>query len=150
MNQTYSKKFKARWGDMDFNGHMANTAYLDVAADVRMMFFEENGFTMREFEHLRIGPVIMKDEIDYHRELRLLEQMEVHHELSGLSEDGSRFRMRNVFYREDGKKAATVTSSIIWLSLDERRPVPPPGKLHQVLKEIPCTADFEVLPGASR
>ncbi|WP_229422843.1 thioesterase family protein [Telluria aromaticivorans] len=27
----------AGWGNMDFNAHMRNTAYLDKSADVRMM-----------------------------------------------------------------------------------------------------------------
>jgi hypothetical protein len=27
----YAKEFLAGWGTMDFNGHMANTAYLDGA-----------------------------------------------------------------------------------------------------------------------
>ena len=30
----YAKEFLAGWGSMDFNGHLANTAYLDLAADV--------------------------------------------------------------------------------------------------------------------
>ena len=29
----YAKEFLAGWGMMDFNGHLANTAYLDLAAD---------------------------------------------------------------------------------------------------------------------
>lgn len=57
--------------------HMRNTAYLDIAAAVRMMYFQEQGFTMREFESLRVGPVIMRDELDYLRELRLLESVKV-------------------------------------------------------------------------
>ena len=32
----YAKQFLAGWGTMDINGHLANTAYLDLAADVRM------------------------------------------------------------------------------------------------------------------
>ena len=56
---------------MDFNAHMRNTAYLDLSADVRMMYFAEHGFSMREFETLKIGPVILKDEIEYFRELKL-------------------------------------------------------------------------------
>ncbi len=39
----YYKEFLAGWGTMDVNGHMANTAYLDLAADVRMAFFAEHG-----------------------------------------------------------------------------------------------------------
>ena len=34
----FEKKLYASWGDMDFNSHMSNTAYLDKAGDVRMMF----------------------------------------------------------------------------------------------------------------
>ena len=46
----------AGWGDMDFNAHMRNTAYLDKAVDVRMMFFVACGFSMREFHASRLGP----------------------------------------------------------------------------------------------
>ncbi len=45
----YSKTLYAGWGDMDFNSHMRNTAYLDKTADVRQMFLIENGFPMEEF-----------------------------------------------------------------------------------------------------
>ena len=69
--QPYLKTLLAGWGDMDFNGHMRNTAYLDKSADVRMMFFAEHGFSMSEFMRLKIGPVVMKDEIEYQREGKL-------------------------------------------------------------------------------
>ena len=45
----FSKPFIAGWGDMDSNAHMRNTAFLDRAADVRMMFFAESGFEMKAF-----------------------------------------------------------------------------------------------------
>ena len=35
----FEKRLVAGWGDMDFNSHMRNTAFLDKSADVRMMFF---------------------------------------------------------------------------------------------------------------
>jgi len=77
MPELFIKTFQVRWGDMDFNAHMKNTAYLDLAADVRMMYFQAHGFTMREFEQLRLGPIIMRDELEYFRELRLLEPVRV-------------------------------------------------------------------------
>jgi acyl-CoA thioester hydrolase len=52
------------WGDLDFNAHMRNTAFLDKSADVRMMFFAEHGFPVAEFARRRIGPGIMKDETE--------------------------------------------------------------------------------------
>jgi acyl-CoA thioester hydrolase len=46
MPELFTKTFHVRWGDMDFNAHMKNTAYLDLAADVRMMYFQMNFFEM--------------------------------------------------------------------------------------------------------
>jgi acyl-CoA thioester hydrolase len=133
----YEKTFMASWGDMDFNSHMRNTAYLDKAADVRMMFFSENGFPMAQFVALRIGPVIMKDELEYYKEVGLLEPLRVTLALVGLSADGSRFVMRNEFFRPDGKLAARITSAGGWLDLAARRLVAPPEKLLAALRSLP-------------
>src|SRR5262249_16300667 len=83
--------------------------------DVRMMFFAENAFPMDEFVRLQLGPVVMKDEIEYAREINLLDEVRVTLVIAGLAEDGSRWLMRNEFYRPDSKLAATVTSSGGWL-----------------------------------
>lgn len=141
----FERTLHARWGDMDFNGHMKNTAYLDAGADVRMMYFAEHGFSMREFERLHFGPVIVKDELEYYRELRLLEPVRVTLEADGLSEDGTRFRLRNEFFREDGQKAARVTSSGGWLDLAARKLKPPPEELRKLLEMLSRTATFQVL-----
>src|SRR5262245_52304779 len=122
----FEKQLFAGWGDMDFNSHMRNTAYLDKSGDVRMMFFAEHGFPMSEFMKLKLGPVIMKDQVEYFKEVRLLEGLRVTLELAGLSPDGGRFCMKNEFYRPDGKLAARVTSWGAWLSLTERKLSVPP------------------------
>ena len=141
----FEKKLYASWGDMDFNSHMSNTAYLDKAGDVRMMFFSEHGFPMSEFARLKIGPIITKDEIEYFREVNLLDELTVNLAIAGLSEDGSRWLMRNEFFRPDGKLAATVTSMGGWLDLSARRIVPPPEKLLEALDSLPKTGDFHQL-----
>ena len=102
MTGTFQRVMKAGWGDLDYNAHMRNTAYLDMSADVRMMLFQENGFPMSEFAGLKLGPVIVKDEIEYFREVTLLEDVTVSLELPGLSEDGSHFKIRNIFTRKMG------------------------------------------------
>src|SRR5277367_4789878 len=98
----YQKSVMAGWGDMDFNSHMRNTAYLDKSGDVRMMYFSEHGFPMSEFMRLKIGPVVMKDEIEYFREVHLLEAVNVELAVIGLAEDGSRMMFQNRFLRSDG------------------------------------------------
>lgn len=145
MTEAFRRGFRVRWGDVDFNGHMRNTAYLDTAGDVRMLFFEAHGFPMDEFSRLRIGPVVFRDEVDYSRELRLLEPYEVSLVLAGLSGNGARFRLRNEFFTGRGERAACVTSSGGWLSLETRALVPPPDDLARALGALPRSDDFETI-----
>lgn len=144
------QRIHARWGDMDFNGHMRNTAYLDASGDARVQYFAGHGFTARDFERLQVGPVILRDSLEYHRELHLLEEVEVRLAALGLSEDGSHFRMRNEFRRADGQKVARVESSGGWLDLKARKLTAPPGELLAVLQAMPRTADYAPLDSLLR
>jgi acyl-CoA thioester hydrolase len=148
-SERFEKQFFAGWGDMDFNAHMRNTAFLDRSADVRMMFFAEHGFPMEEFIRRRLGPVILKDGLEYFREFRLLEQVRVTLAMAAMSDDGSRFEMRNEFWRPEGRLAARVDSLIGWLDLTARRLVAPPDALLAALHRLPRTEEFRVLPAKS-
>ena len=138
----FERTVHGRWGDMDFNGHVRNTAYLDLAADIRCQCLTALGFSMREFERLRLGPVITRDDLEYFKEVRLLEPIRCTLALAGLSGDAARFRWRNEFYRGDGRLAVRVTSNGGWLSLEQRRIVPPPPELLAVVREIPRSEDY--------
>lgn len=144
----FTKTLYAGWADMDFNGHMRNTAYLDKSADVRMMFFAENGFPAGEFARRRFGPVVMKDEVEYFREVALLQRVDVSLAVAGLSGDGSRFVLRNEFTREDGKACARVTSTGGWLDLGARKLMAPPEGLLEALRGLARTDDFRELPSS--
>jgi acyl-CoA thioester hydrolase len=142
---TYEKVVIAGWGDMDFNSHMANTAYLDHAADVRMMYFAENGFSAAEMMRLKLGPVIMKDEIEYFREVHLLQEIRVGLSIAGLAPDGSRFIIRNEFTHTGGQRSAVVTSTGGWLDLSVRKLTAPPEPLRLALEALPRIAGFTEL-----
>jgi acyl-CoA thioester hydrolase len=150
MTAPFQASFQVGWGDMDFNAHMRNTSYLDLSADTRMLYFAANGFAAGEFDRLRIGPVITRDELDYVRELRLLETVTVSLVSVGLSGDGSRFSLRNEFFRDGGKLAARVTSSGGWLDLSARRWTEPPAALRELLEALPRTDDFRELESSLR
>ncbi|WP_343730215.1 thioesterase family protein [Duganella sp.] len=144
----FSKKLMAGWGDMDFNSHMRNTAFLDKAGDVRMLFLSEHGFPMSEFMRLNIGPVVMKDEIGYVKEVLLLEEITVTLSLAGLAEDGSRWILRSDIIRPDGKLAARVNSTGGWLDLAARRLIAPPPALMATWQILEKTDDFQQLPSS--
>lgn len=136
----------ASWGDMDFNAHMRNTAFLDKSADIRLAFFAAHGMPAAELARLRIGPVVRKDEIEYFKEVRLLEEIRVTIAAAGLSDDCARFVVRNEFFRIDGTLAARIISSGGWLDLTARRLIVPPEALQRAMQAMPRTEHFAVLP----
>lgn len=146
MSQIFEKTFHVGWANIDFNGHLGNTSFMDLAVDVRMFFFSENGFSAQEFQRQRFGPVILKDEIEYYKEMFLLDKIRITFQTAGLSEDASRFILRNEFFREDGKKSAKLTTSGGWLDLDKRKLIVPPKELVDAMRSLERTEDFEVLP----
>ena len=145
MTTPFSRQFVARWADMDFNAHMANTAYLNFAADLRFTFFQEHGFPVSEFNRLRIGPVVFRDEVDYYREFRLLEPVTVTLQLEAMSDDGSRFKLRNEFFKTSGELAARVISHGAWLDLTARKLTVPPPALTAALDLLSRSDSFSVL-----
>ncbi|CAN5132529.1 hypothetical protein BH11PSE11_BH11PSE11_34390 [soil metagenome] len=146
----YSRTLFAGWADMDFNSHMKNTAFLDKSADVRMLFFAENGYPVSEFSRLRFGPVVMKDEVEYFKEVSLLQEITVTLALAGMAEDGSRFMLRNEILRADGTLCARVTSTGGWLDLAARKIIEPPPAVLALMLAQDRTSDFVQLNSSIR
>jgi len=142
----YAKEFLAGWRTIDMNGHMANTAYLDLAADVRMAFFAEHGFPAGEFRRLAIGPVIRRDEVEYFREVGLHDTVTVTYAALAMSADGARFVVENEIWLQSGTLAARVRSTGGWLDLRARQLVAPPDALLAAFVAVPRAPGFEVLP----
>ena len=141
----FEKVLVAGWRDMDYNSHMANTAYLDRAADVRMMYFAENGFTAADMLRMKIGPVVMKDEIEYFREVHLLQEIRVHLSIAGLAPDGSRFILSNDSSHADGARCAAITSTGGWLDLNVRKLIAPPEPLRAAMAALMKVDGFREL-----
>ena len=146
----FAASIHVRWPDTDQNGHMRTVAYLEVAEDVRMQYFAQQGLTMDTFLAQRVGPVVFTDHIAYRAEMRLLERATVRLELAGLSPDGARVGMRNTIVREDGRTAATIDSQIGWLDLDARRLRVPPEEVRACLELLARTGDFVDLAPLAR
>ena len=142
----YAKEFVAGWGTMDFNGHMANTAYLNLAADVRMAFFAEHGFPPSEFRKLALGPVVRKEELEYFREVGLHDSVTVTYAVLAMSADGARFVIENEIWSAGGERAATVRSTGGWLDLRARKLVAPPPSLLAAFAKVPRAPGFVELP----
>jgi acyl-CoA thioester hydrolase len=139
------RRFTVRWSDVDANGHMRNTAYSEYGADVRIALFQEAGFTWKRFEEAGLGPVLLREEIDYLREAGLGEEVRVTLEAAGLSPDGARWKVRHRLYNAAGEEMARVTALGGFIDLAARKLVAPPAELAAGLLRVPRAADFEEL-----
>lgn len=140
------ERFRVGWSQLDANGYMRNAAYLDLAANVRVAYFAAAGFPVDAFAQMQFGPVIEREELEYFRELELLDEVRVTLLLAGLSEDATRFRLRNEFWRGKAVLMARLTSLGGWLDLGVRRLMVPPPALIAALRGLGRTSDFETLP----
>ena len=133
---------------MDWNSHMANTAYLDKSVDARVLMLAEKGFPPEEFIRLRLGVVIMKDEVEYKREVKWMDEIAITFCVAGLAPDGSRFKVQNEILRSDGTLCATVTSTGGFMNLDARKLVAPPESILAAYQSLPRTDDYAELPSS--
>lgn len=147
-SEVFEKTFHVGWADVDMNGHLRNTAYIDHAVDVRLLYFEKNGFSVGDFQRYGFGPVLMNDQIDYFREVRMLDEIRINLRLAGVSPDVSRFRLRQEIFRSDGVLAARLISTGGWLSFETRRLMLPPPQVAEMWSKLTRTDDFEELPSS--
>ena len=129
--------YRTRWADMDPNGHMRHSAYADYAADQRVVVLASWGFGVAQFAHLRLGPILFREETKFLKEIHIGEEIHVDGLLLSVSADGSRWSIVHTIYKADGRVAATVTVDGAWLDLDRRKLTVPPVELAAAMATLP-------------
>ncbi len=142
--------FPVLWSDLDTNGHVRHTVYGDWAGEARHRALARAGVRPGRLEELGMGPVLIREEARYLREVRAMDRVRVVTKLGGLSADGSRWRMRHEIYRADGELAARIKVEGTWLDLNTRRPAVPPAELSAMYDQMERSKDFEELKSLVR
>lgn len=146
----FEKVFEVRWSEIDVNWHMRNTAYAELGTSTRVAFLAENGFPPEEFVNLGFGPVILREETKYMREVRLGHEVTYTLALSGLSEDGSHFEMHHDVMLDGEVRAAILRVEGSWMDLSARKLRTPPTALDEAMRRLDRTADFRDLRSLAR
>ena len=146
----FTRTFDVRWADVDANGHMRHTVYPELGAEVRLAWLAEGGFVWKRFEAMGLGPVLLREEIDYRREVGLSERLAVDLEAVGLSPDGGRWKLRHTMRKADGEVAARVLALGGWLDLERRKLAVPPPELAAFFTSVARASDYEELPPLRR
>ncbi|MGW3498640.1 acyl-CoA thioesterase [Streptomyces sp. NPDC001020] len=129
MSKVLTNSFEVRWDDLDLNGHLRNTRYLEYASTARLSFLIDSGWSPRDLFKAGVAAVSLGEEVRYLREVFPLEVVSVTSRVVGLSADGARWRFEHRFSRESGEEAAVVRTLGAWIDLGVRRIAPPPAGL---------------------
>lgn len=142
--QKYIKEFDIKWSDLDPNRHLRHSVYSDYATQVRISFLAENGFPFAKFQELQIGPVLMKEEIVFFREVGMENDfINIDIQLAGLAPNGAKWKLRHNIVRADGLIAASILAEGCWLDLKLRLPAIPPKDLYEALLTVPKSHDYD-------
>ena len=132
MSSLFEASYRVAWGDIDMNGHMANSRFLDYATQTRFQYLAKRGFWPADFQRLQVGPVIFEDHLRYRRELRMLDDFKVGFEYEALDPQGRKFKILNRFTKGD-EAVAEVEALGAWFDLVSRKVVVPPEALARAL-----------------
>jgi acyl-CoA thioester hydrolase len=145
----FNRSFDVIWADLDANAHMRHTAYMDYAAQVRVAWLMEMGFSIERLNTAGVGPILFTETTSYRREVRGGERIEVAMELIGLSENRKHWRIRQPIFKgargQGGELAALVEVQGAWLDLRARKVAAPPPELLAAIERWPRSADFALI-----
>lgn len=126
-----------RWADIDANFHVLHSRYYDYCASARMKVLTEYGITMQSIQQHGIGPVLLREECVFKRELKFGDEIEVRITLQKATEDFSRWSFVNEIWKNKDTLAAVVTVDGAWMDVAKRKLVTPPELYQTIFKQFP-------------
>lgn len=133
-----------RWADLDSNGHVRHSVYYDFGAQARIVALEAVGLGLRWMTTRQIGPVLLREQAIFRRELHMGDELTIDTQLAGLSADSRKWRLVHHIHRGD-ELCASLDLDGAWLDLKARRIIIPPEELRNAFEQLPRSEAFVVL-----
>lgn len=135
--------FKTRWSDFDANRHLRHSAYNDYAAEVRVRFFKELGYSISDFANDNLGPILFKEETSFYKEVHMGTDITVNLKLKAVSSKTERWKLEHQFFNEKGELSAEIMVFGAWLDLTKRKLATPTNKFQSLFSLLEKTDDYE-------
>jgi len=135
-------KTEIRWADIDANFHVLHSKYYDYCADARMKALNNNGITMQSIQQYQVGPVLLREECVFKRELKFGDEVQIKILLQKATPDFSRWSFVNEIWKNKDILAAVVTVDGAWMDVVKRKLVAPPELFRQVFEQMPKAENF--------
>ncbi|MDQ3291633.1 MAG: thioesterase family protein [Bacteroidota bacterium] len=138
-------KSNVLWAQIDGNLHLRHSAYADFAAQARVLLLDQIGLNFKSLAHLKIGPILFREESIYLREVRLNDSISVTSLVTKSNADASRWSFRHEIYRSDNVKAAIINVDGAWIDVAARKLTTLPEEIIQKLIQLPRSEDYQAL-----
>ena len=142
---SYQVEFATKWSDFDPNRHMRHTAYNEYAAEVRVRYFSEQNFSIKEFTKHNIGPILFTEETSFRKEIHLGENITVNLKLTGLAKNNERWKLTHEVFNQAGELSAVIKVYGAWIDLIKRKLTCPPKEAEHLFLNAEKTTNFEVI-----
>lgn len=133
-----------RWADIDANFHVLHSRYYDYCADARMKALSKGGLTMQLIQQHQVGPVLLREECVFKRELKFGDEIEIRISMLHATDDFSRWSFVNEIWKNKDTLAAVVTVDGAWMDVVKRKLVAPPELFQTIFKQFPRSENFSV------
>lgn len=130
------------WSQLDPNMHLRHSAYADLCAQARANLLKQVGLSLKEFAKHKIGPILFREELIYHREIGIDERVQVKVVITKFNTSNARFSFKHEIIKENGVKAATVNVDGAWMDLQARKLSDIPAEWYEILHTIPKDEDY--------
>lgn len=141
---SFIKKIEIRWADLDPNFHVLHSKYYDMGAYSRMSFLSENGITVPLMQQYHIGPILLREECVFKKEIKFGDEITVSLFLDKMSKDQRKWTMQHEIWKNGDRMAALITVDGAWMDTQLRKMTAPPDIFHPCFDAIPKTTGFTI------
>lgn len=131
------EKAEIRWADIDPNFHVLHSKYYDYCANARMNILQKNGVTMQAIQQYNIGPILLREECVFKRELKFGDTIEIRIALKSTDETFTRWSFINEIWKNGDTLAAVITVDGAWMDTIKRKIAAPPEAFKKAFEAIP-------------
>lgn len=141
--EKFTMPLQIRWSDIDANRHLRHSVYYDYGAAMRMKFLSERGLSTQKLEEFHIGPILLREEAVFRREIKLEDNVTIDVELLKTTADYGRWSLRHNLIKADGTVAAIITIDGAWIDMNLRKMAVPNEFIKNIFETFPRSPEFE-------
>lgn len=135
-----------RWADIDANRHLRHSVYYDYGASVRMKILSDLGLTIQKLEAFAIGPVLLREEAIFKREIKFEDEISISATLLKSTANYGRWSLQHHLTKSDGTLAAILNVDGAWIDIVKRKMAEPNEFIRNIFDQLPKSPDYALTP----